>query len=71
MDAELGLVVAWYGGREEETDPQRRRRAGFLRQETGGSPCTTGSGPPRLRPWHASIMRRSTWHTEPTEYGLG
>jgi len=28
-------VVAWQGGREEEADPQERRRAGFLRQKTG------------------------------------
>ena len=35
MDAELGLLVARYRAREEEADPQERRRPGFLRQKTG------------------------------------
>jgi hypothetical protein len=37
MDAELGLLVARFRAREEEADPQERRKAGFVCQETGRS----------------------------------
>ena len=37
MDAELGLVLTLYGGREEEANPQESRKAGFVCQETGRS----------------------------------
>jgi hypothetical protein len=47
LDAELGLLVARYRAREEEADPQERRRAGFLRQKTG---ACSAIGHGRLHP---------------------
>jgi hypothetical protein len=62
MDAELGLVLTLYGGREEEANPQESRKAGFVCQETGRSYNRILTA--RLRP----IQRRSTPRTEAAEY---
>jgi len=66
MHAGLSLLARWQGRVKDERDLQQRRMASILCRQTDVRACATRSRSPLPRLWHAVIMRRSTWHTEPT-----